>query len=96
MVMMKRITLPLVLLICLVIAGSALAGSSENYRLDWFTPMTSSGGGTASSANYTVSFTVGQSVIGTASSGDYEVCTGFWCGLARAIKVYLPLILNNN
>ncbi len=94
---MKRIifSLVLILLLCLLFVGSALAGSSDNYRIDWFTPLTSSGGGSASSANYAVSFTVGQSSHGTSSSGDYEVCTGFWCGAVNALKVYLPLILKN-
>ena len=93
--MMKRIAIPIVLLVCLLIAGSALAGSSENYRIDWLTPVTGNGGGTVSSANYTVSFTVGQSVIGSSSSADHEVCLGFWCEVARALKTYLPLILRN-
>ena len=93
--MMKRVALPLILLICLLIVGSALAGSSENYRIDWFTPMTSNGGGTVSSANYTVSFSVGQSVIGSSSSEDHEVCTGFWCEVASALKLYLPLLHKN-
>ena len=92
---MKRITLSLILILCLLFVGSALAGSSDNYRIDWFTPLTSSGGGTASSANYAVSYTVGQSVIGSSSSGNYEVCTGFWCEALSAFKIYLPLILNN-
>jgi hypothetical protein len=97
--MMKRITIPIFVLICLLVAGSVLAASSTNYRLDWFTPLTGGGGGTAGSANYTVSFTVGQSTIGTSASENYVVCTGFWCGIANrvanAIKVYLPLILKN-
>lgn len=90
---MKRITLSLILIICLLIASNALAGSSENYRVDWFTPMTSNGGGTVSSANYTASYTVGQSAIGTSSSGNHEVCVGFWCEALSMIKIYLPLIL---
>lgn len=90
---MKRIILPLVLLICLLIFGSAMAGSSDNYRIDWLTPLTGSGGGTASSANYAVSFTVGQSAIGSSSNGDHEVCIGFWCEALSLFKIYLPLIL---
>ena len=92
---MKRITFSIVIILCLLAAGTALAASSDNYRVDWFTPLTSNGGGTASSANYTVSFTVGQSAIGSSSSGDHEVCTGFWCEVASALKIYLPLILKN-
>ena len=91
---MKRISLSLILIICLLIASNALAGSSAHYRIDWFTPMTSSGGGTASSANYTASFTIGQSAIGSSSSGDHEVCIGFWCDALRISKIFLPLILN--
>ena len=91
---MKRIALLLVLILCLLIVGIVLAGSSENYRIDWFTPMTSNGGGTASSANYDASFTVGQSVIGASSSGNYEVCLGFWCEAIRALGISLSVTLD--
>jgi len=93
---MKRITLPLILIICLLVVGSALAGSSDNYRIDWLTPMTGGGGGSASSANYSVNFTVGQSVIGTSSGESHNVCTGFWCDVIAAFKINLPVILSNN
>ena len=92
---MKRITISLVLFLCLLFVSTALAGSSHNYRIDWITPLTSSGGGTVSSANYTASYTVGQSVTGTSLSGDYEVCTGFWCHAVRVMNIYMPLILNS-
>ena len=60
---MKRTLILLMLLGLLLFAGSALAMSSTNYRLDWFAPLTSSGG-PASSTHYAGNFSVGQSVMG--------------------------------
>jgi hypothetical protein len=81
-------------LICgLLLSGVALAMSSDNYRLDWFTPLTGSGG-TTSSTNYAVSFTVGQSGVGTTSSTSYEACLGYWCA-EWEYHIYLPLVLRN-
>jgi hypothetical protein len=69
--------------------------SSTNYRLDWFTPLTGGGGGAASSTNYAVNLTVGQSGIGASDSTDYSACLGYWCGTAVEHRVYLPLVLRN-
>jgi hypothetical protein len=91
---MKRVTLSLVLILCLLIVGGALAGASDSYRIDWLAPLTGSGG-SASSTNYAVSYTVGQSVRGTSASDSHAVCTGFWCEVLSAIKIYLPVILKN-
>ena len=77
----------------LLFASSALAMSSANYRLDWFTPLTSGGGGPAGSASYAVNLTVGQTAIGSASSASYRVCLGYWCGAEGQWRVYLPLVL---
>ena len=65
---------------------------SDNYRLDWFTPLTGGGGGPASSTHYAVNFTVGQSVIGACSSANYAVELGYWAGI-REYLTYLPLVL---
>jgi len=94
--MRNRLLIGLVVLLCgLVVAGHVLAMSSTNYRLDWFVPLTGSGGA-ASSTNYAVNFTVGQSAIGTASSTSYSGCLGFWCGAtAVEYKIYLPVVLKN-
>lgn len=89
---MKRITLFLILVLLLVLAGSALAMESTNYQLNWFTPLTG-GGGNSNSTNYAVNFTVGQSVIGTGSSTNYEGCLGYWCGTGSEHHIYLPQIL---
>ena len=92
---MKRVTFLLALVALLLLTGVALAMDSEHYRLDWFTPLTGGGGGTASSASYAINFTVGQSVIGTSDSTSYEGCLGYWCGGAVEHKIYLPLVLRN-
>ena len=86
-------------LICgLLLSGVVLAMSSDNYRLDWFTPLTSGGGGATDSTNYAIDLTVGQSATGASSSTNYSVCLGYWCGATAAGQsgVYLPLVLRNN
>ncbi len=82
----------LVLLGSLVLVGGVLAMSSANYRLDWFTPMTGSGG-TTGSTNYGVTFTVGQSVTGGSFGTAYTGCLGYWCTESSGTavcRVYLP------
>jgi hypothetical protein len=76
----------------LLLVGPVLAMSSTNYRLDWFTPLTSGGGGPASSAHYAVNFTIGQSAIGASASTNYKGCLGYWCGAAGQYRLYLPLV----
>ena len=97
---MKRLVLLLTLAALLLLAGRVLAMSSANYRLDWFTPLTGGGGGRASSTNYAVNFTVGQSAIGASTSTNYRGCLGYWCGIAEAAavsyRIYLPLVLRND
>ena len=82
------------ILVCgLLLAGVALAMESDNYQLDWFTPLTGSGGGAANSDHYAINFTVGQTVVGTSDSASYDGCLGYWCGRAAEHKIYLPLVL---
>ena len=92
---MKRATFLLALVALLLLAGVALAMDSEHYRLDWFTPLTSGGGGVASSAHYAVNFTVGQSVIGAFDGTGYNACLGYWCETAVEHRIFLPLVLRN-
>ncbi|MFN2289803.1 MAG: hypothetical protein ACK2UC_01310 [Anaerolineae bacterium] len=91
---MKRIPIPLALAALLLLTGGVLAISSDNYRLDWYTPLTGGGGGPAGSSHYAVNFTVGQSAIGASSSPIYQVCLGYWCGI-RQYRIYLPLVLRD-
>ncbi len=93
---MRRMAILLALAALVLLTGVALAMESDNYRLDWFTPLTGGGGGPASSTNYAVNLTVGQSVIGTSDSTNYGSCLGYWCGGAAVEhRVYLPLVLRN-
>ena len=85
----------IVLLCALVVAGNALAMRSDNYRLDWFTPLTGGGGGPAASDHYAANVTVGQTAIGLASSANYGAGLGYWYGTAGGYKIYLPLVLRN-
>jgi hypothetical protein len=94
--MMKRTATLLILIILLLWASSALAMSSLNYRLDWFTPMTGGGGGPASSTNYATNFTVGQTVVGTSTSEHYGSGLGYWYGLLSDIfHNFLALVMKN-
>ncbi len=92
---MKQSTFLMILVVLLLLAGSALAMDSENYRLDWFTPMTGNSGGPIDSANYAVNFTVGQTVVGAASSTNHEGCLGYWCGVPAENRIYLPMVMRN-
>jgi len=92
---MKRATFLLAPVAILLLAGVALAMESDNYRLDWFTPLTGSGGGAASSAHYAANFTVGQTAIGASSSASYGGCLGYWCGAAVEYEIYLPAVLRD-
>ncbi len=95
---MRRITILLLLALAallLLMAGSAGAMFSANYRLDWFTPMTGGGGAPASSASYAVNLTVGQTAIGASSSANYGAGLGYWYGAVAQFRIFLPVVLKN-
>jgi hypothetical protein len=93
---MKRATILFILVILLLWASNALAISSPNFRLDWFTPMTGAGGGAVSSTHYAANFTVGQTVVGASTSEHYGSGLGYWYGLLMNIlRNFLPLVTKN-
>lgn len=81
-----------VLVLALLLAANVLAMSSTGYEMKWNVPMTGTGGGESSSANYTVNMTVGQSVIGPSSSTSYRSGLGYWYGLLLDRIRSLPII----
>jgi hypothetical protein len=92
--MTKRlsVTVIAVLLGGLLLAQIAAAVSSPNYRLDWFTPLTTGGGGAAGSASYAVDYSIGQTASKASSSANYRVGLGYWAGFVQ-YSIYLPLVL---
>jgi hypothetical protein len=89
---MKRKTILFTLLLLLLLAHGAQAMSSTNFALDWFTPLTSNGGGPSHSTNYAANFTIGQTVIGASSSTNYSMSLGYWYGLFQQFLLRLPII----
>ncbi len=89
----KTTVLVITVLCSLLLVAQAMAMSSTNYRLDWFVPLSGTGG-SSSSTNYAVNFTVGQTAIGSSTSSTYKGCLGYWCGLIDW-RLFLPLILKN-
>lgn len=82
-----------VIALTLAVVSGVWAMSSPNYQLNWFTPMTSSSGGEASSTNYGANVTIGQTAIGPLASSNYNVSLGYWVGQFSKWLVYLPLTL---
>jgi hypothetical protein len=90
---MKRKAILLTLLLLLLLVNGVQAMGSTNYSLDWMVPLTSAGGGHAASTNYSINYTVGQSVIGEASSTTYATNLGFWQTFVNLLRQWLPLTL---
>lgn len=86
-----KIAVMLGLVLCLLLTIGVQAMSSENYQLNWLVPL-SGGGGSASSAHYSMDITIGQSVIGPAGSENYDVQLGFWQKTAITWALFLPAI----
>ncbi len=77
----------------LLLTAAVQAMSSASYRLDWFVAGYGTGGH-ASSASYTVDFTVGQAVLGEQSNASHQVGLGFWHGVGEVIaKLFLPALI---
>ena len=93
---MKRKVLLITLLLLLLFVQAVQAMESENYKLDWYTLLNSSGGGPANSAHYASNITIGQTAIGSSHSTNYQVGLGYWYGLidyfSRIFSINLPLI----
>jgi len=89
---MKRKAILFTLLLILMLAHGVQAMSSTNFALDWFTPLTSSGGGPSTSTNYAANYTIGQTVIGQSYSTNYGTSLGYWYGLFQQYRIRLPLV----
>jgi hypothetical protein len=87
----KLLILSLVLVLSLVVVGSALANGGIEL------PRWALGGGASDSAvgGTTLRATLGQPVVGIVSGGDVTLGQGFWHGGGLPVggyEIYLPLI----
>ena len=87
--MTKRAVLLAILVILVTVGGVAAALPPEIPR-----HVIGAGGGLVTAGAYRLNTTVGQGVVGPTSGGTMDLCTGFWCGLAR-YEVFLPLVLRS-
>jgi len=80
------------LLICLV-AGTAWAGQSAHYAINW--QVLSGGGAPATSAGgVSLNGSLGQTAIGPSASTSFKLGAGYWLEQAAG-PVYLPIIFKN-
>lgn len=61
-----------------LIIGLIIKAGGQTYKIDWY--VIGSGGGSSQSSNYRINGTVGQPIIGSATSANYQVDAGFWVG----------------
>ena len=80
------------LLICLV-AGTAWAGQSAHYAINW--QVLSGGGAPAVSAGgVSLNGSLGQTAIGPSASTSFKLGAGYWLE-AGTTPVYLPIVFKN-
>lgn len=92
---MRRKRILLILLVCFLLTSTVMAMSSTNYAIDWMVPLTG-GGGPASSENYALNLTVGQTASRSSESASYQAGLGYWYGAGKtAWEVFLPLMLKH-
>jgi len=83
----RKITaLAAVLLCSLLLASVVLANAGA--AIDW--RVIGGGGGHAEAGTYALDGTIGQAVVGAATDGGYELCSGFWCGVVEAAPPTTP------
>jgi hypothetical protein len=70
--------------------GMALAAPTAG-EIEW--SFLGGSGGRVASSGYVLEGTLGQPVVGQASSQSSTLCAGFWCGVSQQHTIYLPLIM---
>ncbi len=94
----KMPLLTVVFLGSMLMTGAILASALQAPTVDW--DVTGGGGGRLESDNLSLDNTLGQPVVGVVSSGNMELCAGFWCRIvvqAEAAEncIYLPVVVKN-
>jgi hypothetical protein len=86
--------LALSLLLLMLLASIAWAGSSDGTVVDW--SVLSSGGAPAAGGSVMLNGTLGQTATGSSSGTGATAGAGFWYGLGEgAYEIFLPVVLRN-
>jgi hypothetical protein len=59
-------------------------------NIDWY--VIGVGGGNAQRGDYSLNVTIAQPLFGRSSSGDSDLCSGFWCLSLQWINIFIPII----
>ena len=84
--MRVKIVVALAAILCLLAAG--LVWASGTPSIPWW--VMGGGGGQVEAGIYSLDATIGQAAVGVNTGGDYELCSGFWCGEAEASPTPTP------
>ncbi len=80
-----------------LVAGTAGAGRSAHYAIDW--QVLSGGGAPASAGNVSLNGSLGQTAIGPSTSTNYRLGAGYWFEMVPAApgsrRIYLPVVFKN-
>jgi len=90
----RVIVLGAALLCTLLATGVVLAGIGTTYGVEW--SVIAGGGARSVGSSYAVHGTVGQAAIGISSGASYGAHGGFWYGVSRESRIYLPLVLRDH
>lgn len=86
--------LALSLLLLMLLAGIAWAGTSDGTAVNWH--VLSSGGAPAAGGSVMLNGTLGQTATGSLSGPSAALGAGFWYGLGEGVyEIYLPVVLRN-
>jgi len=88
----RNFAVVLVILFLAIVTISVQAAQSASYHLDWFTPLTSGGGGPANSTHYAANVTLGQTASNSSDGTTFKVGLGYWSGVLQSFLLQLPLI----
>lgn len=83
----------LVLALALVLLVTSALAEAQTFSLPWWT--VDGGGGTSTSASYSLRGGIGQPDAGVLTGGGYILGGGFWPGRVRQSPgkdIYLPLV----
>ena len=86
--------LALSLVLLMLLAGIAWAGSADGRAVNWH--VLSGGGAPVTGGVVTLNGTLGQTAIGSSSGTGAAVGAGFWYGLGEGVyEIYLPVVVRN-